>query len=70
MTALALGALVLEHAAGLEGVEVVPVDDGLELQLDGDPFAAVSGGVAELCLRPVVAHAPPRPGDGEPPRPG
>jgi hypothetical protein len=57
MTAIALRALLLEHAAGLEGVEVVPVDDDLELRLDGDPFAAISGGVTELCLRPVVAGA-------------
>jgi hypothetical protein len=57
VTASALEALLLEHAAGLEDVEVVQVEGGLELHLDGNPFAALAGDLVELRLRPVVAAA-------------
>jgi hypothetical protein len=52
-----LAALALEQAALLEGVEVNATDGGLELGLDGELFASVSGGVVELRLRPEVAAA-------------
>jgi len=52
-----LAALLVEHAAGLEGAEAVAVDGGLELRLDGERFGMVSGGVVELRLRSEVAAA-------------
>lgn len=57
MTETTLAALLVARAANLEGAEVVPVDDGLELRLDGERFGAVSGGAVELRLRPAVAGA-------------
>jgi hypothetical protein len=57
VTAVVLTALLLEHAAGLEDAEVVEVDGGLEMYLDGEPFAAIAGDVVEFRLRPVVAAA-------------
>ena len=57
MTAHALRVLLLEHATGLEDSEVVPIGDGLELRLDGDAFAVISGGGLEFRLRPQVARA-------------
>jgi hypothetical protein len=57
VTASALTALLLEHAAGLEDAEVVQVGGGLELHLDGSPFTALAGDVVEFRLRPVVAAA-------------
>lgn len=57
MSSSELAALLVEHAAGLEGAEVVVVDGGLELRLDGERFATISGGVVDLRLRPEVAAA-------------
>ena len=52
-----LAALVLEQAALLEGAEETVIDGGLELRLDGEPFAAVRGGAVDLRLRPEVGAA-------------
>jgi len=52
-----LAALLEAHAAILEGAEAVVVEGGLEVRLDGERFATVSGGVVELRLRPEVAAA-------------
>jgi hypothetical protein len=57
MSEAGLAALLVERAADLEGTEVIPVDDGLELRLDGERFGTVSGGAVELRLRPAVAGA-------------
>jgi hypothetical protein len=57
MSETGLAALLVEHAADLEGAEVIPVDDGLELRLDGERFGTLSGGVVELRLRSAVAGA-------------
>ena len=57
MSELGLAALLVERAADLEGTEVIPVDDGLELRLDGEQFGTVSGRAVELRLRPAVAGA-------------
>jgi hypothetical protein len=57
VTASELEALLLERAATLEDAEVVQVEGGLELHLDGNPFAALAGDVVELRLRPGVAAA-------------
>jgi len=52
-----LAALALEQAALLEGAEATAMEGGLELRLDGELFASVSGGAVELRLRPGVAAA-------------
>jgi hypothetical protein len=52
-----LEALALDEAGLLEGAEAAPIDGGLELRLDGEPFAAVRGGAVDLRLRPEVAAA-------------
>jgi hypothetical protein len=52
-----LAALLVERAADLEGAEVVSIDGGLELVLDGERFGIVAGGAVELRLRREVAAA-------------
>jgi len=52
-----LAALVVEHAADLEGAEMIAVDGDLELRLDGERFAVLCGGLVDLRLRPEVASA-------------
>jgi hypothetical protein len=52
-----LAALVMERAADLEGAELVAVDGGLQLRLDGDLFGTVTGSAVELRLRREVAAA-------------
>jgi hypothetical protein len=57
MSEAGLAALLVERATDLEGTEVVSIDGGVELVLDGEPFGIVSGRAVELCLRPAVAVA-------------
>jgi len=52
-----LAALLVEHAAALQGAETVAVEEGLELRLDGERFAVLGADLVDLRLRPEVASA-------------